>query len=119
MPLLFDAAVGQGKLSLNRVVELTATAPAKIFGLYPRKGTIAPGSDADLVLYDPAAKTTVRAAKQHGRSDYSLFEGFELTGAVRKVFLRGQAIVDGEQWLGRAGQGIYLPRAASGSAEVL
>lgn len=119
MPLLFDAAVGRNRLSLNRLVELTATAPAKIFGLFPKKGTIAPGSDADLVLVDPAAKSTIRAADQHGRGDYTLFEGFELTGAVRKVYLRGRLIVDGDRWLGRAGQGEYLARSASGSPEAL
>lgn len=119
MGLLFDAAVARGRLSLNRVVELTATAPARIFGLFPRKGTIAPGSDADLALYDPKARTTVRAAGQHGRVDYSLFEGFALTGAVKKVFLRGRLIVDGDRWLGRAGEGEYLPRAASGTPGAL
>ncbi len=119
MPLLFDAAVAKNRLSLNRLVELCATAPAKIFGLFPQKGTIAPGSDADLVLYDPAARTTVRAADQHGNIDYTLFEGFELTGAVRQVYLRGELIVDGNRWLGRAGQGRYLPRSASGTAAAL
>jgi len=114
LELVYDAAVLQQGLSIQRFVELTATAPAKLFGLFPRKGTIAVGSDADLVLFDPAERWTVRAAEHHSRADYSLFEGRELGGRVKKVFLRGQCIVDGPTWLGREGMGQYLRRGASG-----
>ena len=113
MPLLFDAAVQQ-RIDLHRLVAIAATNPAKLFGLFPRKGTIAVGSDADLVLYDPRATTTVRAAEHHSRVDYSLFEGWKLSGAIRKVFSRGELIVDGPTWLGRPGAGRFLRRGASG-----
>jgi dihydropyrimidinase len=119
LPLMHDGAVLRHGLSLQRFVEITSTAPAQLFGLYPRKGTLAVGSDGDVVLFDPAERWTVRAAEHHSLADYSLFEGHELTGRVKKVFLRGQCIVDGQQWLGRAGMGQYLSRGASGSAEAL
>ena len=115
LALIYDGGVRQGRLSLNRFVELTATAPAKLFGLFPRKGTIAVGSDADIVLFDPDETWTIRAAEHHSRVDYSLFEGREVTGRIKKVFLRGTMIVDGEQWLGRAGGGEYLARGSSGA----
>jgi dihydropyrimidinase len=114
LELMHDAAVLQHGMSLHRFVDLVATAPARLFGLFPRKGTVAVGSDADLVLFDPQERWTVRAAAHHSLSDYSLFEGRELTGRVKKVFLRGQCIVDGPQWLGREGMGQYLARGASG-----
>jgi dihydropyrimidinase len=91
-----------------------ATAPAKMFGMFPRKGTIAVGSDADIVIFDPQQKHTLSANAHHSNVDYSLFEGREVTGKVRKVFLRGELIVDGDEWLGRAGMGQYLHRSASG-----
>lgn len=112
LPLIYDAAVKSGLLSLNRFVELIATEPARIFGIFPRKGTIAPGSDADIVLFDPAEQWTIRAAEHHSRIDYSLFEGRQVTGRVKKVFLRGNLIVDGAHWKGRDGQGRYLPRGS-------
>ena len=107
---LFDIGVMQGKLSLNRFVELTATTPAKLFGLFPKKGTIAVGSDADVVLFDPNATQTIHAEHLHSHCDYTLLEGRTLRGRVEKVFLRGQLIVDGPQWLGRAGMGRFVPR---------
>jgi dihydropyrimidinase len=113
-PLLFAAAAAKQRFDLNRLVALTATNPAKLFGLFPRKGTIAVGSDADLVLFDPNATTTIRASEHHSRVDYSLFEGWTLRGAVRKVFSRGELIVDGPIWRGRPGAGRFLKREASG-----
>ena len=107
---LFDIGVMQGRLSLNRFVELTATTPAKLFGLFPKKGTIAVGSDADVVLFDPAATQTVHAKDLHSNCDYTLLEGRTLRGRVEKVFLRGQLIVDGPTWLGREGMGRFVPR---------
>jgi dihydropyrimidinase len=107
---LFDIGVMQGRLSLNRFVQLTSTTPAKLFGLFPKKGTIAIGSDADIVLFDPAATQTVRAHALHGNCDYTLLEGRTLRGRVEKVFLRGELIVDGPAWLGREGMGRFVPR---------
>ena len=110
MVSLFDIGVMQGQLSLNRFVELTATTPAKLFGLFPKKGTIAVGSDADVVLFNPAATLTVHAHDLHGNCDYTLLEGRTLRGRVEKVFLRGNLIVDGPRWLGREGMGRFVPR---------
>jgi dihydropyrimidinase len=107
---LFDIGVMQGQLSLNRFVELTSTTPAKLFGLFPKKGTIAVGSDADVVLFDPTATRTVHAHDLHGNCDYTLLEGRSLRGRVEKVFLRGTLIVDGPRWLGREGMGRFVPR---------
>ena len=107
---LFDIGVMQGQLSLNRFVELTATTPAKLFGLFPKKGTIAVGSDADVVLFDPTATQTIHAKHLHGNCDYTMLEGRTLRGRVEKVFLRGTLIVDGARWLGREGMGRFVPR---------
>ena len=107
---LFDIGVMQGKLSLNRFVQLTSTTPAKLFGLFPKKGTVAVGSDADMVLFDPAATQVIHAEHLHSQCDYTLLEGRTLRGQVKKVFLRGELIVDGEQWLGREGMGRFVPR---------
>jgi dihydropyrimidinase len=112
MPILWTYGVGQGHFSLNRLVELTSTNPAKIFGLYPKKGTLAVGADADVVIWDPAKKKTVSAAASHQRTDYNLYEGWELTGLPEKVYRRGELIVDGDTWLGKAGTGKWIPRAA-------
>ena len=107
---LFDIGVMQGKLSLNRFVELTATTPAKLFGLFPKKGTIAVGSDADVVLFNPAVTQTIHAKHLHSNCDHTLLEGRTLQGRVEKVFLRGNLIVDGHDWHGREGMGRYVPR---------
>ena len=101
-----------GRISLNRFVELTSTAPSKLFGLFPQKGTIAVGSDADLVLFDPDAQHVISAKTQHGNCDFTLFEGKGVTGRVHKVLLRGELIVDGDQWLGKTGSGRYVARGA-------
>lgn len=113
LPILWSYGVGQGRLTPNQFVALTSTMPAKIFGLYPRKGALVPGADADLVIWDPDRKLTYGRAHAQHRTDYNLFEGWELVGYPEKVFLRGHLIVDGEQWLGRAGQGKYLHRHPS------
>ena len=107
---LFDIGVKQGQLSLNRFVQLTSTTPAKLFGLFPKKGTIAVGSDADIVLFDPNARQTIHAHTLHSHCDYTLLEGRTLHGKVEKVFLRGRLIVDGPQWLGQEGMGRFVPR---------
>lgn len=114
LELLYDGGVRANRINLNRFVQLTATAPAKMFGIFPQKGTIAVGSDADIVLFDPDKQHTLSASVHHSNVDYSLFEGRSVTGKVEKVFLRGELIVAGEQWLGRSGMGRFLSRAASG-----
>lgn len=111
LSLVYDGGVKTGKITLNRFVELVSTAPAKMFGLYPKKGTISVGSDADIVLFDPKAETTISASTHHMRIDYSLYEGWRVTGGARKVFSRGKLIVDGESFLGRAGGGSFIRRA--------
>jgi dihydropyrimidinase len=114
--LIYHHGVNSGKLSLNRFVEITSTAPARIFGMYPKKGEIAPGSDADLVLWDPDALFTISAKTHHMRVDYSMFEGFEVRGNARTVISRGEVIVDRGQFLGKAGRGQYIRRTAHGGA---
>jgi len=114
LSLLFDGGVNKGRISLNRFVQLTSTAPAKMFGLFPRKGTIAVGSDADLVLFDPHREHSLSATTHHSNVDYSPYEGYSVKGKVEKVFLRGQLVVDGEHWLGKTGGGTFQKRSASG-----
>jgi dihydropyrimidinase len=110
LQLLFHHGVNQKRISLNRWVELVSTAPAKMFGLYPRKGTIAVGSDADLVIWDPDAAHTISARTHHMRVDYSMFEGFKLKGNAERVFSRGVLVVDRSQWLGKPGRGAFIRR---------
>ena len=116
LQLIYHYGVNQGKLSLNRFVELTSTAPARIFGMYPRKGVIAPGSDADIVIWDPGAEHIISAKTHHMRVDYSMFEGYRVKGNARKVIARGELIVDGNRFLGKPGRGSFLKRAAKGGA---
>ena len=111
MSLIYSGGVASGRFSANRFVELVSTAPAKLFGLYPRKGTIAVGSDADLVIFDPKRKHTISANTHHMRVDYSMFEGIQVTGMPDVVLSRGKVVVDGDKFLGRAGQGEFLRRA--------
>jgi dihydropyrimidinase len=111
MSLIYSGGVASGRFSANRFVELVSTTPAKLFGLYPRKGTIAVGSDADLVIFDPKRKHTISAATHHMRVDYSMFEGIQVTGMADVVLSRGRVVVAGEKFLGRAGQGEFLKRA--------
>ena len=102
-------------MSLNRYVELTATAPAKLFGLFPRKGTIAVWAPTPISCCSTPDETwTIRAAEHHSRVEYSMFEGREVTGRVNKVFLRGELIVDGREWLGREGGGQFIKRGQAG-----
>jgi dihydropyrimidinase len=112
LPILWSYGVRAGRLTPNQFVALTSTQPAMIFGLYPSKGTLLPGSDADIVLWDPERHLTYGVAHAQHRTDYNLFEGWELVGYPEKVFLRGQLIVDGERWLGKAGMGQFLHRKA-------
>ena len=111
LSLMYNGGVRTGRITLNRFVELVSTAPARMFGLFPKKGTIAVGSDADLVLFDPDAESTISASTHHMRVDYSLYEGWRVKGVSRKVFSRGKLIVDGENFLGRAGGGSFVRRS--------
>jgi dihydropyrimidinase len=110
LPIMWTYGVRSGKLSPNQFVALTSTNPAKIFGLYPRKGALVPGSDADIVIWDPDRRIKYGIAYAHHRTDYNLYENWELVGFPEKVFLRGAMIVDGDHWLGKAGMGRYLIR---------
>jgi dihydropyrimidinase len=110
---LLHQGVAAGELSLARWVEVAAVTPARMFGLYPRKGVIAPGSDADIVIYDPAAKQTLSARTHHMNVDYSAYEGFGITGQVQTVLSRGQVVIDGGEYHGRTGHGQFLRRGLS------
>jgi dihydropyrimidinase len=112
MSLVYDGGVLPGRISLNRFVELTSTSPAKIFGLFPKKGTIAPGSDADIVVFDPSKKTTLSAKTLHMNVDYNPYEGREVTGAVDTVVSRGRVVIDAGVFTGSAGAGSFLKRSA-------
>jgi dihydropyrimidinase len=116
LQLIHHHGVNQGKLTINRFVELVSTTPARIFGMYPRKGVLAPGSDADIVLWDPTASHTISAATHHMRVDYSMFEGFQVKGNVRSVMSRGEVIIHDGKFLGKSGRGQYLKRQARGGA---
>jgi len=109
MDLIYQGVVG-GELTLQRWVEVTSTTPARMFGLYPRKGVIAPGSDADIVVYDPNARQTLSASTHHMAVDYSAYEGLEITGRVDTVLSRGRVVVDGGGWHGAKGHGRFLSR---------
>jgi dihydropyrimidinase len=112
--LMYHGGVAQGRFSVNRWIELCCTAPAKLFGLYPKKGTIAVGSDADIVIFDPDARWTKSVDEHHMDVDYSCYEGMEVQGSVDMVLSRGRVIIDGDQYLGSKGDGVYLPRAGVG-----
>ena len=92
--MIHEFGARAGRISLNRMVELLCTNPAKLFGLYPRKGTIAVGSDADIVVFDPEKKHTITASNQHSKIDYNLYEGTEVTGTPEVVLLRGNVLVE-------------------------
>ena len=111
MMLLYTYGVRAGRISLNRWVELCCTNPARLFGCYPRKGTLTPGADADIVVWDPEARRTLSAASLHQRTDYTLYEGWDVTGAPRVVLSRGRVIVEGDAWTGEAGAGRFVHRA--------
>jgi len=111
MSLVFDGGVGKKRISLNRFVEVTATSPAKIFGMYPRKGTIAPGSDADIVVFDPSREIVLAAKTLHMKVDYNPYEGRRVKGAADLVMSRGKVIVENGKFTGRAGDGVFLRRA--------
>ncbi len=113
MRLLYHGAVGENRLSLNRFVEVTATTPAKMFGLYPRKGTIAIGSDADIIVFDPNVRTTMSVNVNHMDVDYSSYEGKEVEGRIDMVLAKGKVLIEGNQYHGAKGDGEYLRRGTN------
>ncbi|MFH1474759.1 MAG: amidohydrolase family protein, partial [Chloroflexota bacterium] len=116
--LLHDGGVVGGRISRERWVEIMATAPAKMFGMYPKKGAIAVGSDADILVYDPNRKRTISAATHHMDVDYSIFEGFVVQGASDVVMSRGTVVVRDGQWVGPAGHGQFIKRGPSDHARL-
>ena len=104
--------VNQGRFGIDRFVDIVSTNPARLFGLYPQKGTIAAGSDADIVIWDPEAEMMMTKPALHSAVDYTLFEGMPVKGLPRTVFLRGEMIVDGREYIGSAPGGRFLKRAA-------
>jgi dihydropyrimidinase len=114
LQMIHEFGARAGRISLNRMVELLATNPAKLFGLYPRKGTIAVGSDADIVVFDPEQKVTISAKTQRSKTDYNLYEGTEVTGTPEIVLLRGQILVEGGELVAEPGVGQFVRRARFG-----
>jgi dihydropyrimidinase len=112
MSLVYDGGVRAGRISVNRFVELTSTSPAKIFGLFPRKGTIAPGSDADVVIFNPERRMTLSARTHHMKVDYSPYEGREVTGVSETVLSRGRVIIEDGKFVGRPGGGAFIKRSS-------
>lgn len=108
---LLHQAVLDGHITRRRWIEIACATPARMFGLYPKKGTIAPGADADVVIYDPGAPQTISAATHHMNVDYSAYEGKQVTGRVETVLSRGEPVIDQREFTGRAGHGLYTPRA--------
>jgi len=109
--LLFSEGVKKGKITINKFVEVLSTNPAKIFGMHPKKGCIAPGSDADIVLFDPNQQHIISASTHHMNTDYSAYEGWQVTGKCKTVLLRGKVVIDKERCLVEKGNGQYIKRS--------
>ena len=116
LQLIYHHGVNAGKLSLSRFVELTSTAPARLFGMYPKKGELFASSDADIVIWDPKVDYTISSRTHHMRVDYSMFEGFQVRGNARTVISRGEVIMDRGKFYGAPGRGKYVKRKAHGGA---
>jgi dihydropyrimidinase len=112
--MIHEFGVRAGRITLHRMVELLSTNPAKLFGLYPRKGTLAVGSDADIVVFDPERRITISSATDHSKSDYNLYEGTAVTGTPEVVLLRGQVLVENDQLVAEPGIGQFVKRARFG-----
>lgn len=113
MLVMWEAGVNQGRISPQRFVELHCTNPARIFGMYPQKGTIAVGSDADILVWDPNLEMTMGVETSHMRCDYNVYEGMQIRGKPIRVYQRGNLLVDGDEWHGTNGNGRYIPRKAN------
>ena len=111
--MVHTRGVTTGRITIERMVDLLATTPARLFG-FERKGAVEPGRDADLVLFDSAARRTVRAADLHHTSDYTPYEGLDAVGAVRSVFVRGRAVIRDGAFVGRRGFGRFVERGHAG-----
>jgi dihydropyrimidinase len=111
MELLFSEGVNKGKITLQKFVELTSTNPAKIFGMFPQKGTLSVGADADIVIFDPKEKHTISAKTHHMNVDYSAYEGWKLTGKTKTVLLRGQVVIENDKCLVEKGYGKFIKRS--------
>lgn len=118
LPVLYSEGVAGGRISVERLVQLTSENPARTLGLYPQKGALLVGSDADLVVIDPEGSSTVTAAGQHTNSDYSLFEGWELKGRLELSLLRGKPLLRDGELMQQPGYGRFVPRGASGRSEI-
>jgi len=114
MSLIYNGGVVQGRISLNKFVELTSTAAAKLFGLFPRKGTIAVGSDADIVIFNPDRKETISIGNpcmHHMRVDYNAYEGMTVQGIAETVISRGKIVIDKTKYVGKKGEGKFIKRS--------
>jgi dihydropyrimidinase len=111
--LIYNGGVAEGRISVNRFVEIIATTPARMFGMYPQKGTIAVGSDADIVVFDPNASTVISVNTHHMNVDYSAYEGLELAGKVDVVISKGKTVIAANEYLGSPGDGSYLRRGSN------
>jgi dihydropyrimidinase len=110
LSILYSEGVAKGRLTLPRFVELVATAPARLFGMEPQKGSLTVGADADIVLFNPETEWTMGVDTLHMGADWSGYEGIEVTGKIEKVFSRGELIIDGEECLAEKGRGRYIHR---------
>jgi dihydropyrimidinase len=110
MSLIYNGGVVENRISLNRFVELTSTAAAKMFGLFPKKGTIAVGSDADIVIFDPDGETKFGVEHEHMNVDYSSYESWTVKGKVETVLSRGRVIIENREHTGKAGDGEFIKR---------
>jgi len=112
LPVVWHYGVNSGKITPNEAVKLLSENTARVMGLFPQKGRLEPGADADVVLFDPSEPWTISVSNQHSNATYSMFEGKQVVGRVKKVFLRGELVVDGEEFLGKEGAGTFLPSKA-------
>jgi dihydropyrimidinase len=114
LAIVYDGGVARGRITIERMVDLLATTPARLFG-FDRKGAIEVGRDADIVLFDPAARRTIRASELHHTSDYTPYEGMEVSGRVRSVFVRGSAVIRDGAFVGDRGFGQFVERGSAGN----
>jgi dihydropyrimidinase len=115
IPLLYSEGVAKGKFSVNRLVEITSANAAKIFGLYPRKGAVAVGSDADIVVIDPNCKRTIHVGDLHGWQDYTVYEDWEVQGFPVVTISRGKVVSENGRYVGDEGHGVFIPRSGGGA----